>query len=591
MLVRRGDGQVLQLSPLLYMVASCVDGHNRVDKIAELVTAQAGRRLTAEGVEYLLDQKLRPLGLLESQAAGRGPPRARPLLALRARRRLIPERAVNSIAGPLGFLFRPAAIAGVLIALGVVDYAVLVREGVGHSILALAQTPAYLFVVLALVILSTLVHEFGHAAGCRYSGGRPGEIGVGIYLVWPAFYTDVTDAYRLPRSGRLRTDLGGAYFTAISVVGFGLAYGLSGISPLVIAIAAVQLQMVQQLLPVVRFDGYYVLSDLVGVPDLFSRVRPILRNLFNRHPSDPRVRDLRPRIRIVVSIWALTVVPLLAAGVALLLVHLPSYLSESWQTLTTQLTTIPSAAGTGDVVGVGFSVLQVIAVCIPVLGIALVLSRLARTAVAYAHRPPMAPQRRQDRYPRREPDPPRHGAEAAPTQSAEPRRREFYPGPVIDGRPADALGARWRRRIGQLLAPKGEREEAEVERLLAKPPTVSRANIAAVISPKGGVGKTATAFIIGNLIADRLKLRVVAVDANPDFGTLAALAPDNARCERSLSDLLTGIDGIHTAAALRRYVSALPSGLHLLGAPSDATVMGKLGPDAYGELLRLLSTF
>ena len=40
-------------------------------------------------------------------------------------------------------------------------------------------------------------------------------MGAGIYMVWPAFYTDVTDAYRLPRRARLRTDLGGIYFNAV----------------------------------------------------------------------------------------------------------------------------------------------------------------------------------------------------------------------------------------------------------------------------------------------------------------------------------------------------------------------------------------
>ena len=43
-------------------------------------------------------------------------------------------------------------------------------------------------------------------------------MGAGIYIVWPAFYTDVTDAYRLPRRARLRTDLGGIYFNAVVAV-------------------------------------------------------------------------------------------------------------------------------------------------------------------------------------------------------------------------------------------------------------------------------------------------------------------------------------------------------------------------------------
>ena len=46
-------------------------------------------------------------------------------------------------------------------------------------------------------------------------------MGVGIYIVWPAFYTDITDAYRLGKGGRLRADLGGMYFNAI----FALAVG------------------------------------------------------------------------------------------------------------------------------------------------------------------------------------------------------------------------------------------------------------------------------------------------------------------------------------------------------------------------------
>lgn len=137
----------------------------------------------------------------------------------------------------------------------------------------------------------------------------------------------------------------------------------------------------------------------------------------------------------------------------------------------------------------------------------------------------------------------------------------------------------------------GEREEAELERLLGSRPSVGRANVVVVISPKGGVGKTTSAFVVGGLLADRLRLRVIAVDANPGFATLASLAPDRLRCQRSLADLLTDIEQIETAAQLRSYVSALPSGLHLLGASADAEVMARLGPGAYGELVALLCTF
>ena len=74
--------------------------------------------------------------------------------------------------------------------------------------------PGLLLLVFALTVLSAGFHEFGHAAACRYGGATPGAMGAGLYLVWPAFYTDVTDCYRLGRAGRVRVDLGGLYFNA-----------------------------------------------------------------------------------------------------------------------------------------------------------------------------------------------------------------------------------------------------------------------------------------------------------------------------------------------------------------------------------------
>src|SRR3954449_13364431 len=172
------------------------------------------------------------------------------------------------------------------------------------------------------------------------------------------------------------------------------------------------------------------------------------------------------------------------------------------------------------------------------------------------------------------------------------KRREVYPGALVDGRPArnGTLG-RLRRQVQHLLVSNGEREEAELERRLRTLPGVTRPNTVALISPKGGVGKTTSTFLVGNLLATHLKLRVVAVDANPDFGTLARLSPDKRRSERSLADLLDDADRLKTAAELNPYVSRQATGLHVLGAPRDAELTASLGPERYGELITFLSCF
>ncbi len=85
-------------------------------------------------------------------------------------------------------------------------------------------------------------------------------------MVWPAFYTDVTDAYRLPRRARLRTDLGGIYFNVvIAVVTLGV-WLVTRVDALLLLIAIQMIEIVKNLSPVIRADGYHILSDATGCP-------------------------------------------------------------------------------------------------------------------------------------------------------------------------------------------------------------------------------------------------------------------------------------------------------------------------------------
>jgi hypothetical protein len=126
---------------------------------------------------------------------------------------------------------------------------------------ASSRDPADLLIVLGLSVVSAAFHECGHATGCRYGGARPGVIGVGIYLVWPSFFTNVTDSYRLSRAGRLRTDLGGLYFNLIFILALAGLYSATSAEVLLLVIAVTHLEMLEQLSPFVRFDGYFILSD------------------------------------------------------------------------------------------------------------------------------------------------------------------------------------------------------------------------------------------------------------------------------------------------------------------------------------------
>lgn len=187
---------------------------------------------------------------------------------------------------------------------------------------------------------------------------------------------------------------------------------------------------------------------------------------------------------------------------------------------------------------------------------------------------------------------PRRPAEPA---AGDPRQRLFrrsdvYLRPVVDGRELpDNL---WTRLVAWLRAAatsEAARREAALDAGLRATRRVSRTNTLAVVSPKGGVGKTTCTFLLGNLLASHLNLRTLAVDANRDFGTLASLAPDEGRVERSLADVLADMRHIRSAPEISPYVSKLPSGLHVLAAPERAEVMAEMTPTLYGDLLAFLA--
>jgi hypothetical protein len=343
-LVRRADGQVIQMSPLLYRVACRIDGSREAAAIADLVSADLGRSLTAGQVCYLITAKLLPLGVVADPAAPAAPPKANPLLALRARGTLLPEHAANAAGTLLRPLFRWPVVVTVVVSVVALDWWLFAVHGLGAGIRQILNNPVDLLAVLGLTVVSALFHECGHAAGCRYGGARPGKIGIGIYLVWPAFFTNVTDSYRLSRAGRLRTDLGGVYFNAVFILALAGIYEATSAQILLLVIALTHLEMLEQMMPFVRFDGYFILSDLIGVPDLFARIAPIVKSALPGARKDPRVTGMRRRARIAVTAWVACVIPLLAFGIGYLVLHLPAVDRPLWNAASSQAHLMTTAA-------------------------------------------------------------------------------------------------------------------------------------------------------------------------------------------------------------------------------------------------------
>ena len=108
LLARRADGQMIQLTRLLYLVADASDGGRDAHAVADDVSRRYGRGISAENVRLLADEQLRPRGVL-ALADGSTPelPKRQALLALRHRRPILSARTVNGLAATLTWLHGP----------------------------------------------------------------------------------------------------------------------------------------------------------------------------------------------------------------------------------------------------------------------------------------------------------------------------------------------------------------------------------------------------------------------------------------------------------------------------------------------------
>ena len=176
-LVRRGDGQMVHLGPLMYGLLEAVDGERDNEELAEALSQKLGRRLGAEHIERIA-QKLAAQGLLAG-SEHRAPPKRNPLLALRWKVLVTNPAITRRLTAPFTFLFRPWVMWPILAGFVGVFWFVLFHKGVASATSQAFHNPGLLLLVFVLAVASAGFHELGHAAACRYGGATPGGWGWG----------------------------------------------------------------------------------------------------------------------------------------------------------------------------------------------------------------------------------------------------------------------------------------------------------------------------------------------------------------------------------------------------------------------------
>lgn len=243
--------------------------------------AESGQRLAAPQLIALASATLPPSLFRDAPDA----PRDMPFVVSLT---LLGPRLATRVTGYLSWLFTPA-LACVLMLLFVGLHLFALPRAMAQAASVFSAREGVL--LACLYMLSGLIHELGHTAACRHFKCPHGGIGFGLYFVFPAWYADVTQAWRLPGRQRAVVDLGGVYFQAIFLIVVD-AWALASGDPLAYKLAfIITFTMLFTLNPVFKFDGYWLLSDLSGLHNLHQQVRrstaALIAAMLGRRPGAP----------------------------------------------------------------------------------------------------------------------------------------------------------------------------------------------------------------------------------------------------------------------------------------------------------------
>lgn len=310
--VSTADGRHLRVSATgLYLLRAARDGTSLGLISSQLATADGTELSAAEIADAYLRLRLQIDRTLAAKVRTR--------VGMWGKVPLIPERVVGWAAKRLCGAFAPvpALILITLAAFALAAGLLTPARGVLHGTTLLY---GYLLFVLTLI-----AHEFGHAAAAARSGARPRRIGFVIYLVWPAFYSDVSDSWRLSRRSRVIVDLGGVFFQLVATGAVAAGYAATGWRPLWIAVLFSLAGSIANLNPFFRFDGYWLLGDALGVDSMYTQGRHALARLL-RHCGGG-VTDCVLAVYIVLAwgIWTVFAV-YIVAGAYRRLLSLPTQL-------------------------------------------------------------------------------------------------------------------------------------------------------------------------------------------------------------------------------------------------------------------------
>jgi multidrug efflux pump subunit AcrA (membrane-fusion protein) len=324
-----------------YYLLSRADGHTTAAQAAEQTSERFGVRITKDAASAFF-VKMERLLFFEGPAVERystaAPNLRRRSILMIPLKSFDPDALLTRWIKRFRFLFRPWAVVLGLLVMCVAGL-VLLSQGTLWSggligLWRLTSIPLLLTAVFALA----WVHETGHAITLKHFGGSVHEMGFLLLYFQPCFYCNISDSYLMSdRRRRLYVGLAGLFFqgfvTALAILLWRVIEPGSVISDFLWVFAAVSLAIfLFNFNPLIKLDGYYMLVDLLRIPNLRAKAFRYWRSIARRWllGRDAVARERDRRLKRIYRWYGLAAALYTGILIGWLLYHISRFLYSQW---------------------------------------------------------------------------------------------------------------------------------------------------------------------------------------------------------------------------------------------------------------------
>ncbi|MGA3035431.1 MAG: HlyD family efflux transporter periplasmic adaptor subunit [Terracidiphilus sp.] len=305
--MQRGSNSFFRFMPLQWQILQLFDGARTYDEIAELFTAQTGMPIGADQLRTFAETMERDnfwyktpqeknLALsqkLTDQRARRAARKSKFNLAHMSFPGWDPDNYLSWLDNAVGrFVYSPwCTLAVVLLFLFEASVFIAKWNVIGPDIPVYYNFTQKTLLDLAqfwlLFLALGFIHETAHGLTCKHYGGQVHSMGLMFIYLMPAFYVDVTEMWiSATRVQRLATIIAGIWIEMV-VCGIGMivwtntlpGQWLHDFSYQIILITGIAV-VVMNLNPLIKLDGYYFLTEAIGIPDLKERSTSLISGWF-----------------------------------------------------------------------------------------------------------------------------------------------------------------------------------------------------------------------------------------------------------------------------------------------------------------------